>query len=271
MKTASKSIFFSCALLLAACHRGPTGIAACEGAPNANAATEACTEVIDSKESPAGERARALSIRGSVKQSNGDAASAIADLDAAVALAPDDADIRANRGAIYGMQKRLDRAIPDLLAALRIDPNNTLALGNLATIYEGRNDWAHATALVDRGIQIDPKEPHMWDERCWIGAVTASDPNAALPDCNHAIELANYPNTYNSRGLAYFRAGKFAESIADYDKSLAGNPAVASSYYMRGRAKKAAGLEGAQEDIDKGLSMEPGVAERYAGYGVAAE
>ena len=46
-------------------------------------------------------------------------------------------------------------------------------------------------------------------------------------------------------------------------------PTGASSYYMRGRAKALTGDPTAQADIDAGQGLEPGVAERYAGYGIA--
>jgi len=259
-------------LLLGGCrHGGGSGLASCLGAQTNDAAIEACTPVIDSKEASAHDRATAYSYRGGARGGKGDAAGAISDLNAAVALAPDDASILANRGAIYTGQNQLGRAIPDLLAAIRMNPNEKLALGNLAIVHEKRGEWDQARVLVDRVLKLDPSVPQMWGERCWIGAVSDADAAAALPDCTHAIELSQDPNNYNSRGMAYYRAGRFAESIADYDRSLQGDPNVGSSYYMRGRAKRAAGLDGAQEDIEKGLSLEPGVAQRYAGYGVAAE
>ena len=43
---------------------------------------------------------------------------------------------------------------------------------------------------------------------------------------------------------------------------------MASSWLMRGVAKRAAGVDGAQADIDKGKAMDANVAARYASYGV---
>jgi len=269
MKTASKLMFAAALLTLAGCRHSQGGLAACTAATTTREAIDACTQVIDTRDAPAQERAIAYNTRAGARQGAGDPGGAISDSDAAIALAPRDANFIANRGAIYGMQRQPSRAIPDLLAALRIDPNNTLALGNLAIIYDQRGEWQQGLALVDRIIQVEPKHPQAWEERCWIGAASGGDANAALSDCNQALQLSNNANNHNSRGLAYYRAGKFTEAIADYDVSIEGNPNVGSSFYMRGRAKRAAGVEGAQEDIDKGLSLEPGVAQRYAGYGVA--
>ena len=52
-------------------------------------------------------------------------------------------------------------------------------------------------------------------------------------------------------------------------KRLGVDPAVASSYYMRGRAKQAINDPTAADDVARGMRLEPGVAQRYAGYGIA--
>ena len=50
--------------------------------------------------------------------------------------------------------------------------------------------------------------------------------------------------------------------------ALGGLPEVASSWYVRGLAKRALGdAKGAEADIAKGLALDPKVGERYAGYG----
>ena len=275
MKTPAARLLLVPTLLLAAnCgYAQEGGLAACESAANsgiANVAVEACSRVIES-EVPAAERARAYTFRAGALQFLGKRAEAIADLDASVRLAPGDAAVLANRGAIYNIQGQLDLAVRDLDAALQLDPNNALALGNRGIVHEKRGEWVQARALVDRALAIEPETASLWGERCWIDAVTGSDPAVALSDCDRAVELAAIPNNFNSRALARYRAGKFAEAIADYDRAIEGAPDVASSYYMRGMAKRAAGLPGAQQDIDKGLALEPGVPERYAGYGVPAK
>jgi len=65
--------------------------------------------------------------------------------------------------------------------------------------------------------------------------------------------------------------GHFQDAIADYDYAIRGAPGVASSWLMRGLAKKAGNVEGAQADIDKGKAMDPTVAARYASYGVVID
>ena len=60
----------------------------------------------------------------------------------------------------------------------------------------------------------------------------------------------------------------FSDSVRDYDAAIGGLPEVASSWYVRGLAKRALGdAKGAEADIAKGLALDPKVGERYAGYG----
>jgi len=243
-----------------------------QGAKDATSAVAECTPVIDAKDASAQDRAQARLFRASARQALGDGPGALQDMDIAVQLAPQDSMMFANRGAIRGQQGDLDAAMRDLQEALRLDPANALAIGNRAIIHSKRSEFGEALADVDRALAVDPKAAPMWAERCWIGAATAAHLPATLQDCNKALELLpDDANNFNSRGLANFRMGKFAEATADYDRSIAGNPNVASSFLMRGVVKRAAGVADAQADIDRGKAMDPTVAARYASYGVATD
>lgn len=260
------------ALLSSSCSRASSGgLAFCTQATDVESAISACTEVVESKAATKEDRASALSYRGSAFNAKGMRKESLQDLDASVQLVPS-AENLANRGAIRSLQGELDAATVDLEAALRLDPRNVLAIGNRGIIHEKRGEFVAARADMDLAISIDPKPWQPWGERCWIGAVLADRLPESLIDCNHAIERQSQdPNTYNSRGLVHFRMGHYPEAIADYGHAIKGAPSVASSWLMLGLAKKAAGVEGAQADINKGKAMDPTVAARYAGYGVAVE
>jgi tetratricopeptide (TPR) repeat protein len=273
--TPRAAVFFACtlvALISSGCGLDAAGgLAACTRAIDADSAISACTEVIDSKTASKEDRATALSYRGSAFNAKGMSKESLQDVDESVRLVPNAANL-ANRGAVRSAQGDMDAAMVDLEAALRLDPRNVLAIGNRGIIHEKRGEFAEARADMDLAISIDPTPWQPWSERCWIGAVVADRLPESLSDCNHSIELQpRDPNTYNSRGLVHFRMGQFEAAIADYDLSIWGDPGVASSWMMRGLAKKAAGVDGAQLDIDKGKSMDPNVAARYASYGVAVE
>jgi tetratricopeptide (TPR) repeat protein len=273
--TPKSALLFACALaalLSVSCSRASSaGLASCKEATDVKTAISACTDVVESKTASKEERASALSYRGSAFNAKGMLKESLQDLDESVRLVPS-AENLANRGAIRAMRGDSDAATVDLEAALRLDPRNVLALGNRGIMREKRGEFVAARADMDLAISIDPKAYQPWAERCWIGAVLADQLPQSLTDCNHAIELQSAdPNNYNNRGFLLFRMGHYPEAITDYERSIKGAPAIASSWMMLGLAKKAAGVEGAQADIDKGKAMDPNVAARYAGYGVDVE
>lgn len=273
--TPKSALLFTCVLatlLSSGCGRASGGgLAACTNATDIESAISACTEVIESKTASKEDRADALSYRGGAFNGKGMFKESLEDLDASVGLVPNAANL-ANRGAIRGSQGHLDAATVDLDAALRLDPRNALAIGNRGIIHEKRGEFVAARADMDLAISIDPKAWQPWSERCWIGAVLADRLPQSLADCNESIKRQSQdPNTYNSRGLVHFRMGKYPEAIADYERAIDGAPGVASSWLMLGLVKKAADVEGAQADIDKGKAMDPNVAARYAGYGVTVD
>ena len=69
----------------------------------------------------------------------------------------------------------------------------------------------------------------------------------------------------------HFRRGDFTRAIADYDGAIAANPKVASSYLIRGLAKRALGDPAGAGDIDKARAMDATVAARYQSYGIAVD
>ena len=76
-------------------------------------------------------------------------------------------------------------------------------------------------------------------------------------------------NHLNSRGFVHFRLRHFELAIRDYDAAIAAEPKVASSFYVRGLARAQQGdRRGADADLAAAVALDPGVAARYAGYGV---
>jgi len=193
------------------------------------------------------------------------------DYRAAMHLRPGDADLPVWYGAVLGEGGDAAGALRAFDKALKLDPDHFAAHMNRGKVLADLQRFPEAAAAYDRAIALDPENGNARDGRCWVRAVIGADLPGALDDCDRAIAaMPGAGNPLNNRGFVHFRMGRMAESIADYTASIDADPAVASSYYVRSLARRAQGdAAAADRDLAEALRREPGVAARYAGYGLA--
>lgn len=239
-------------------------------APPAGTAA-ACTSLIDDPDSPPATLAFALVNRSLARRLAGDLDGALADLNRAVELTPNMVYPLGARGTLHGMRGEYDAAARDLSAAIKLDPDVATLHADLGTAYERGGKSELALAAYDRAIELDPQFALAIGARCWVRAMLDRDLDKAVADCDRALQLDPKDlNHYNSRGFARFRQRQYEQAVADYDRSLGGAP-VASSFYVRGLAKRALGrVEEGDADIARGKQLEPGVVARYAKLGIIA-
>lgn len=262
-------------LLATACTRpgdaAAGNVEACADPSAPEKAIAACSQLIESGKVTGWELGAAHFNRGVALSRIGDEDRALADLDIALSLVPGDPHIHGMRGVVHGMKGDLDAAIADFSDSIEGDPTLVDSLTNRGKALADKGEHARAIADLDRALELQPDNAFALNGRCWSRAVLNIDLDAALADCDAGVAAGgeDLANTYNSRGFVHFRRKEYREAIASYDASIQHNPRAASSYYVRGLARRALGEPGADADIDQGLSLEPGVRERYAGYGVA--
>jgi tetratricopeptide (TPR) repeat protein len=151
-------------------------------------------------------------------------------------------------------------------------PKDVLPLFNRGTLHERKGELDAAIADYSRAIALDPRDFRPIGARCWLRAKANIDLDQAVPDCDRALELAPGEwNNYNDRGFLFFRRGRYAEAVRDLDKAIELNPGSASNWYMRGLARRAKGDEGGRDDQARALEIDPGIAERFRGYGVVVD
>ena len=168
---------------------------------------------------------------------------ALADLDFAQTISPDDPDARGLRGQIPATGE-LDQASAAHRGAALFD----------------RGDYDGAIAAFDRAISLNPNDDFSLYERglAWLAR---PDYNRALADFNSVLRLK--PNTWGAlqeRGNAYRGKGDYDHAIADYNAALGINPGAAAIYFDRGQAyalKRDSGM--AISDFDRALQIQPGV------------
>ena len=79
----------------------------------------------------------------------------------------------------------------------------------------------------------------------------------------------NKARGYDSRGNAYYRAGKFEQAIKDFNKAIELQPAYGTAYNNRGNAyKNTAKYKQALEDYSKAIELQPKYAEAYSNRGL---
>lgn len=246
----------------------PDAVRCGDGNAAIDMAIRACTRLLESGRYDAKGKAAWLTNRGLHQQRARRFAESVRDFDAAIELAPDDVNLHLSRGASYGMAGELDAAIRDFEKVLALDPNSGLGYMNRATALEKKGDYVASQRDYDKAVQLIPDNWIAWDGRCWLRAIVGNDLDGALADCQHALQMRpDAANTMNTRGFVLFRQGRFADAVASYDASIRLDPNVASSYYVRGLARRALG-EDAESDLAKAIEIEPGVRQRYAGYGI---
>jgi tetratricopeptide (TPR) repeat protein len=185
----------------------------------------------------------ALTARAELRLQNGDAATAVEDLEAADRAAAKEADVRYRLGLDYQHADLMPQSVAQLdlwIAAHGDDARLGAALGN----------------------------------RCWAKALLGQDLKSALKDCDAALGRIGKTNAgaaaiLLSRGVVRLRLGDYDKSIADFDAVLALRPKSAWSLYGRGIAKirRSKAAEG-QADMTAAASIWPPIADDFAKRGI---
>jgi len=248
-----------------------------------------------------------FSRRGAARAARGDFAGALADLDQAVKLTPDNVDFLRQRAELHARMRQPVRALDDVDRLIKLKPDDVdahllraelrrrLDRGAdisadldaaaaaatkssdrrlaIADMYESIDDFPHAIAQFDLWIAAHPddsRRPIALNGRCWARALSGTGLEQALKDCNSALSgMPHNPAFLDSRGLVRLRMGDFARSIADYDEVIAKDDKAAWSHYGRGIAKLRLGQKEAGEaDLAKAKSLEPPVIERAKKLGI---
>ena len=227
---------------------------------------------------------------------------ALRDFDRAIAIKPA-AYIYVNRSEIR-LKSDVAGRMADYEAALKLDPALPEALFGKANILREQGDNAGALAmmsaihgdaaenpqlLVQRGIlqarlghaaladkdfadaHAHAKTAAALNNLCWEKAIAGVALTSALADCDAALVLSpDASSILDSRGFALLRLGRLDESIATYDRALAGSPISAPSLFGRAVAEARKGDRAkAALDAEAATKANPDVRAEFATYGVS--
>jgi tetratricopeptide (TPR) repeat protein/predicted aspartyl protease len=262
------------------------------GAPPAAAASGASAATASAPSLTADELAR----RGAASLSRGDLVAALADLDRACAMEPDNAAFFATRAQVHAKQADFTATLADLDTALRLDPAQATArmqrgwmrmtrgerqgaLDDLAVLDQTvapqasiraemarlYNALGQPTQVISQWTQWIAAHPHdielekAWNGRCRARMELDADLDKALDDCDRAVDAdAKNPAYLDSRAWVYLRQGNLKKALSDFDRGLALRPEGSVSLYGRGLARLGLGdAPRAQTDLAAARKLDP--------------
>lgn len=182
---------------------------------------------------------------------------ALADVEAALALEPENVDallLRANIHALSG--QNLDRAKDDIARVLERDPENGDAYTALAAILQQENNHGEAIEACTRAIRAG--RPSV-EARLYRGVmrVDSGDLDGAEEDAAIATaELPRAPAGYWVRGRVRALRGDSSGALDAYEIALALDPSHAATYSARADVFVAMGdHRRALADMDKAVAL----------------
>lgn len=246
-------------------------------------------------------------LSGQAHLSRGELVAAIADLDEAIHMAPEQAAYYVARAGAHEANMQPDAALADLNKSLSLDPNNADALlmraglritakdragaasdvaaasvlvpagstraRSVAGLYIELDQPAAALPLLDEWIRLhgnDAMLGSVLNERCWARGLSNQMLDDALKDCRKAIRRDGANPAYlDSLGLVELRLGHYPESIKAYEQAVAQRPHSAWSRYGLGLAKIRGGQpEAGHADLAAAHALDPQVEARASRYGL---
>jgi Flp pilus assembly protein TadD len=170
---------------------------------------------------------KTLNDRGSNHTLAGRLDKAIADFDAAVTMAPNEALPLYNRGATRFLDGDLEGAVEDFTAALERDPQFVQAYQRRGIARVNLGEMQEALTDFDAALRVSPDNPEMLMERGTCRA-ELGDFDGAIQDFQRALTVA--PEDWEMRGhtedlLESVEEAKEEQPAHDHGSAHAGEPA----------------------------------------------
>jgi tetratricopeptide (TPR) repeat protein len=161
--------------------------------------------------------------------------------------ARDSVVVRSLMGDAYRKKGLFDRAIQEYARAIARDPGFAAAYYGIGLTYLGKRDVGHAHEYFSKALEIDPDNVLALSDMADLLLIRKEDPQEALRYAQRAVsKTPPFYQPYLSMGNVLIVLGRDEEADAYYERAQEKGVAgyfvpfsKARAYYLRGDAKKA--------------------------------
>jgi tetratricopeptide (TPR) repeat protein len=172
------------------------------------------------------------------------------------------------KGLALSWSGEYPEAITALQQAVQSQPDFVPAWDTLSTVYRYSNQLDKALAAINQAIQLQPNNPNLYNQKFGVLSDLKKYKEAAAA-INKAIELSPRAAFYNNRGNVRNELGDKQGAIDDYNLAIKINPNLAEAYAGRGNVRNELGdKQGAIDDFNQAIKFNPKYAEAYYNRGI---
>jgi tetratricopeptide (TPR) repeat protein len=195
---------------------------------------------------------------------------AIADYERVMFFRPLLADPYVSRGDIHRMLDRFDLAEADFERAIAMDESSPTGFAARGNLNRDRGRYDLALADYDKAIALDQNYTPAFNRRCFVRTISGGDLDAALADCERALQLAPGNGAIlATRALANLRRGDLAAAHDDSEAAVAADATLPEAHLARALVRLRYGRDTeARADLAEAERLEPGIGAEYAVYGL---
>ncbi len=190
-------------------------------------------------------KARAFKLRSQAYYQSDKLQPALSDLNAGLRIEPKDAAGLFDRGKLYQSLNKPQQALKDFDASISMRPGDVETLGYRAKQYAELGQTDKAIADYTCAIKANPRTHWAFIQRALLYRDSKKDSVQALKDIDRALVLApKSTEDWELRAETLMRANRLKEATADATKMIELEPQNTTGYSLRSRIYKA--IEGAK-------------------------